>query len=303
MAILKEPIEAAIASARCSLDLALAELNKVPAFDPNRVGFIAHALGNYLTVSAGTVELLAGALENHQDPEVRGWLVGLEQVMQLMSQAVHQLLTAHSNDRSKLFFDNVDFDLLVRRACSFYRKIAEKKGIGLRVSSPHLSTFAWTDRIATAVILDNLLSNAVKYSEPGRLIHVSIGANPNTVSCCIEDDGPGLSEADQALLFQRGVRLSAVPTGGEHSTGFGLAIAKEMVDRLGGRIWCESTLGKGAKFSFSLPAYDESRHPVQLWLESAHEYPASPHNTEQPQSPNLANEPRVRCSDAQEDGK
>jgi len=73
------------------------------------------------------------------------------------------------------------------------------------------------------------------------------------VACHVEDEGPGLSAEDQAQLFRRGVQLSARPTGGEAAAGFGLAITKDLVDKLGGKLWCESNLGHGARFSFSVP--------------------------------------------------
>jgi signal transduction histidine kinase len=68
---------------------------------------------------------------------------------------------------------------------------------------------------------------------------------------------PGLGPEDRARLFQRGVRLSAQPTGGEPSTGYGLAVAKDLVGQLGGEIWCDSQPGQGACFSVRLPVWRE----------------------------------------------
>jgi signal transduction histidine kinase len=58
-------------------------------------------------------------------------------------------------------------------------------------------------------------------------------------------------------LFQKGVRLTPTPTGGEPSTGYGLAVARHLIEKLDGAIWCESTLGQGCCFSFRLPAFEE----------------------------------------------
>ena len=113
---------------------------------------------------------------------------------------------------------------------------------------------AWADRVAVAAVLDNLLSNAVKYSDHGKDIRVSICRDPDTIKCSVQDSGPGLSTDDQSRLFQKGVTLSSVPTGNEPATGYGLAVAKELIDLLGGTIWCESQPGQGACFSFRLPA-------------------------------------------------
>lgn len=118
---------------------------------------------------------------------------------------------------------------------------------------------ALTDPIAVAAVLDNLLSNAVKYSSHGKRVWVHVQGEGTGAVCSIRDEGPGLSEGDQAKLFRRGVRLSSVPTGGEPSSGYGLAVAKELIDALGGQLWCDSQLGVGTCFSFRLPAYREER--------------------------------------------
>src|SRR5690606_24957799 len=79
--------------------------------------------------------------------------------------------------------------------------------------------------------------------EPGGVVRVEI-----------QDQGPGLSEADRQRLFQKFARLSAQPTGGEHSTGLGLSIVKKLVEAMNGRVWCESEQGRGATFIIEFPA-------------------------------------------------
>jgi signal transduction histidine kinase len=71
--------------------------------------------------------------------------------------------------------------------------------------------------------------------------------------CRVQDEGPGLTPEDLPKLFQKGLTLGTVTTGGETSSGYGLAVAKEIVMRLKGSIWCESTFGEGASFFFRLP--------------------------------------------------
>jgi signal transduction histidine kinase len=108
--------------------------------------------------------------------------------------------------------------------------------------------------VAVAAVLDNLLSNAVTYSFPGKKIWVQLRGEMKTVACSVRDEGPGLSREDQSNLFQRGMPLSTVATGGESSSGYGLAVAKELMDRLDGDLRCESTLGPGlvSLFAFRL---------------------------------------------------
>lgn len=107
-------------------------------------------------------------------------------------------------------------------------------------------------------MLDNLLSNAIKFSPPGKRVWVRLRAEPSWVVCSVQDEGPGISADDQAKLFQKGARLGTVPTAGEPSTGYGLAVVKELVGQLGGEVWCESQPGRGACFSVRLPAWPTS---------------------------------------------
>jgi signal transduction histidine kinase len=77
----------------------------------------------------------------------------------------------------------------------------------------------------------------------------------DAIKIIIKDEGPGFSDADKQLMFQKFKKLSARPTGGESSNGLGLAIVKTLVDRLNGTISLESRAkGAGAEFTVTLPA-------------------------------------------------
>ena len=253
----KEQTTAAILRAQAELEQALRELEKMPAFDPGVVAFSAHALNNYLSVTGGTVELLLASLVEHPDPQIRHWLQGLGHTTELMRHTVSQLMTSSAPRDAKLRFLKWDLAPLVRRACNYYQRIADGKNIFIVCESPNDLAPVWTDPVAVAAVLDNLLSNAIKYSFSGKKIWVQVRGEKKSVTCSVRDEGPGLSQQDQAKLYQRGVQLSSVATGGESSSGYGLAVAKELMDKLGGDLWCESTLGAGACFSFRLPAYHE----------------------------------------------
>jgi signal transduction histidine kinase len=255
----KDSIVAALARAKSDLEQAMDNLEKLPVFEPGTVAFAAHTLSNYLMVSSGTIELLILELTNHPDPQIRIWLEGLQQATTLMSHTVAQLINNSVGD-PKLLFSEVDVVAMARRARDYYQRVADRKQIAIVCESNVAAADVWVDRVALAAILDNLLSNAVKYSLPSKRIWLRIQAEVESVVCSVRDEGPGLSAEDQAKLFQKGVRLSAVPTGGEPSTGYGLAVARDLIDRLSSTIWCESRLGQGATFSIRLPT---SQRPGQ----------------------------------------
>jgi len=253
----KDNVVAAIDQARRELDKALTELAGLPAFDPGVIGFATHALKNYLTVAAGTLDLLDMTLQNYPDKDVHNWLQALRQVTQLMHHATGQLMSATLSSGPRLVLTHLDIVAGLRRACDYYQRLADRKQIRILCEPATDAPFIWTDRVAVAAVLDNLVSNAIKYSEPGKRVWVRLQCEGDSVVIRVQDEGPGLSPEDQAKLFRKGVRLSAVPTAGEPSTGFGLAVAKEFVRQLGGEIWCESQLGQGACFAFRLPVGSE----------------------------------------------
>jgi signal transduction histidine kinase len=256
----KEKIASAIVRARAELEEALYGLEKLPAVSQSSVSFAAHALNNFLTVTGGTVEMLLWWLADHPDPQVRTCLEALQQSTNLMTHTVGQLMNASTDWDAQLRFEKVELPVMVKNFTNFYQRIADRKQIRFLAGSAVAVPSVWTDRAVTAAVLDNLFSNAVKYSPPGKRIWAQVSAEGDGVVCSIRDEGPGLSEADQGKLFQRGARLTPKPTGGEISTGYGLAVAKEFIDKLGGAIWCESVLGQGSCFSFRLPRYQEQVH-------------------------------------------
>ena len=251
----KEQVADAIVSARDSLEQALSALERLHMLDPSAVAFSTHALNNYLTITGGTIELLQASLIAHPDPQIHTWLEGLQHATNLMTYTVGRLMNSAITQDIQLRFEQTNLPVLVQRVCLYYQRVANHKDIHLLHNSIGEVPLVWTDRVAVAAVLDNLLSNAIKYSPPRKRIWVQVRRDRESVVCSVQDEGPGLSQEEQARLFQRGVRLSPVPTGGEPSTGYGLAVAKELIERLHGAIWCVSTPGQGACFLFRLPAY------------------------------------------------
>ena len=256
----KENIFSSIVRARAELEEALYELEKLPAVSQSSICFTAHALNNYLAITGATSELLLKSLADHPDPQIRTGLEALQHATSLMMHTVSQLMMNTTAPDAKLRFEKVNLSVMVQRFSTYYQRIADRKQIRCFSEPTGDVPLVWTDRVMAAVVLDNLYSNAVKYSPPGKHVWVQVSADRDGVVCSVRDEGPGLSQEDQAKLFQRGVQLTPKPTGGEPSAGYGLSLAKEYIEKLGGTIWCESVLGKGACFSFRLPRYQEDVH-------------------------------------------
>jgi len=98
--------------------------------------------------------------------------------------------------------------------------------------------------------LRNLVTNALKHGRPGGRVRVEASGSEREVEVAVTDDGPGIPPEELPRVFDRFYRGSnAKPEG----VGLGLAIAKSIVEAHGGRIWVESSPGKGSRFAFSVP--------------------------------------------------
>ena len=247
------PVIAAIARAQEDLQDALAELDALHVVQADALAVARHALHNYLALSSMTLDVVVRDLGTAADPLILSWLRGLQHVTDLMAQTVRRLGVTPTLEPEHLEFEHVDLALGVARVCNFFERKAAHKHQRLTVEAPATVPAVWTDRAAVATVLTNLLSNAIKFSPPGTAIRVTLEGDAHGVTCAVQDEGPGVSAAEQAELFQRGARLSPQSTHGESSHGYGLVVAKELIDLVGGAIWCESTPGQGATFAFRLP--------------------------------------------------
>ena len=100
-------------------------------------------------------------------------------------------------------------------------------------------------------VLGNLVGNALKFTPAGGRVAIDAKAEGNEVVLSVHDSGVGIPTNELPHVFDR--YWHARRGGAAHGTGLGLAIARGIVERHGGRIWVESTLGVGSTFSFTLP--------------------------------------------------
>lgn len=135
----------------------------------------------------------------------------------------------------------------------FYAIQLRNKKITLKFETTLESGEVTTDKEILTHILDNLISNAIKFSPKGKNIFVRLSKECKFLKIEIKDEGPGFSEEDREKLFKQFSKLSARPTGGEHSSGLGLSIVKKLTDSLHGFITCESEKGSGANMILKIP--------------------------------------------------
>jgi two-component system sensor histidine kinase/response regulator len=216
------------------------------------LGIVAHDLKNPLAAIISAAQHLEHALETHPDPKVQRRLHHIHTAAWRMNAIIYNFLNldAIESGRMLLFPEWWNIHDLLLQGIERHRTWADEKNIQLHLQPADRPASLYIDRMAMEQVLDNLISNAIKYSPQHRSIWVRVRLSdpPGNLQIEVEDQGPGLSEADQSRLFVRFGRLSNHPTQGENATGLGLSIVKKLTELMGGHVHCESELGQGARF-------------------------------------------------------
>ncbi|MFI8605626.1 ATP-binding protein [Cellulophaga baltica] len=167
---------------------------------------------------------------------------------------LENLLTWFNSQKEKVNLEREKLDIkcLIEEVQEFIEHLAKIKNIS--VQEPILDAMeVYSDEKMLKTILRNLLSNAVKFTKSGGRIHVSVTKQTETLEFKVSDTGVGMSENKCKVLFASDTNKSSRGTANEMGSGFGLVLCKEFVEKLGGKIWVESEMGKGSDFKFTLP--------------------------------------------------
>ena len=103
-------------------------------------------------------------------------------------------------------------------------------------------------------VFNILVENALQYSPDGGRVIVGARKNADRVEVRVVDEGIGIPASEHERIFRKFYRAESAARDGAAGTGLGLFIAKELVTAMGGRIWVDSTEGRGSSFAFELPA-------------------------------------------------
>jgi len=217
--------------------------------------FIAtHELKNPVTAMRGYLSMVEGGVYGSTPPKLKKVLEQLNASNQQLVQLVNDLLQiARAEAKTiKIKTQPTDLSQSVTETLESLKPLADQKKLAL-VHDSTINIKVMADDSRLKEILNNLVSNAIKYSNRGT-ITVSHRLEDSTVTTQVSDRGVGISEADQKRLFTRFFRSEEKTVRDIPGTGLGLFIVKQIVEKMGGKIWFESQLGKGSTFSFSLPS-------------------------------------------------
>ena len=155
--------------------------------------------------------------------------------------------------RMELELAAFDLPLAIDNARTFVRERATRHGISIDLTvDERLGEFMGDERKIKQILL-NLLSNAVKFTPEGGRIGINARQADGSVEISVSDTGVGIAPEDQPKIFEEFRQVGSDYAHKGEGTGLGLTLAKKFVELHGGKIWVESEVGKGSKFTFTLP--------------------------------------------------
>jgi signal transduction histidine kinase len=147
---------------------------------------------------------------------------------------------------------------VIYEAMSAVESLAAEKGLQLVATLPAQKPSGRGDAARIKQVLLNLLGNAIKFTDQGE-VRVAMTLDEDNFTFAVSDTGPGITEDQQAHIFEEFQQVDNSITREKGGTGLGLAIARKIIALHGGQIGVESEPGHGARFWFSLPVYVEQQ--------------------------------------------
>ena len=216
---------------------------------------ISHDLKTPLSMILGPVSIMK---EKMKDPENKRNLETVYDNAVRLNNMIHRTLELQhmeDNDENLLILSTFDVVEFCRGVFEVFRENNTQKKFVFHSSCQQLLIEA--DAVKFESVITNLLSNACKYSDDGSTISCGINANGNEVEITVSDDGVGIADIDQPLVFQRMFR--APSTSGLHEgTGLGLYLIKKYLELMNGNIALYSKEGQGTTFVVTLPISEKA---------------------------------------------
>jgi GAF domain-containing protein len=215
---------------------------------------MSHELRTPLNAILGYTELMADGIYGELPEKTMGVLKRLESNGRHLLGLINDVLDLSKIEAGQLVLELTDYSLedIAQTVRSTLEPLAADKKLAFKVEvAPKMPPGHGDGRRLTQVLI-NLVGNAIKFTDAGEVV-ITAGATDGSFHLSVHDTGPGISDADQAKLFQEFQQADNAITRKKGGTGLGLAISKRIIEMHGGKIWVDSQVGQGSTFCFTVP--------------------------------------------------
>ena len=238
--------------AKCTAFLRdITQRKRVDQLKSELLSTVSHELRTPLTSLRGFVELILN--RDYPAEKQRQLLTIVNKETIRLTNLINEFLDIQriESGRQVYSLSCVDLNAVTKDAAALFASDGAAHSIVCRIPEDLPAVTADVDRLRQ--VMSNLLSNAVKFSPAGGEIVVDAHAASDVVTVSVTDHGIGIPPEAMPNLFTKFFRVDNRETRSVGGSGLGLALVKEIIEAMHGRIWVETAVGKGSKFSFSLP--------------------------------------------------
>lgn len=239
---------------KASLEHAHQELKQLDRFKSQFFANITHELKTPLAMILSPLELMSSGDMGRFSEEQSATIHTMHRNGMKLLKMIQDLLDLSKLEESRIRLRVAENDLVayLRGLVQSVMPLAQRKQIEMTFESDVAGTLLVYDQDRLERVFVNLLSNAAKFTPEGGHIRVRLADGPGQVLVSVVDDGPGFPADKAERVFERFYQVDMGGTRKYGGTGIGLALAKELVNLHGGRIWAEAEVGKGAAFHVQL---------------------------------------------------
>jgi Na+/proline symporter/signal transduction histidine kinase len=250
-------------AATAGLRAANARLQELDQLKDEFVSTVSHELRTPLTSIRAVAEILLDNPELEPGERER-FLETIAHEAQRLTRLINQVLDLAKleSGRAEWRVEEVDLGEVIGEAVTSTEHLVLDRPVAVHADVPEPVPPVRADRDRVMQVLLNLLSNAAKFCDPrdGR-VEVRVRTRPEAVQVEVADNGAGLTPEEQEIVFEKFRQAGDALIDKPHGTGLGLPISREIITRLGGKIWVQSTPGAGATFAFTLPVAQPEGRP------------------------------------------
>ncbi len=227
------------------------DLERDKELQRNMIADIAHELRTPLTNIRGYLEAIRDGVVNPDADTIRS----LEEEAALLSRLVNDLQELSLAEAGELRLNRQMEDVtnVIRQTVATKQNQAAAKGILMSTDLPDKLPLVNIDAQRVSQVLRNLLENAITHTEKGGSIVIAAEKQDNWIKVSVTDTGEGIPAQDMPYIFERFYRVDKSRSRATGGTGLGLTIARRLVEAHGGTIEAQSDLGKGSRFTFTIP--------------------------------------------------
>ncbi len=214
----------------------------------------SHELRTPLTSIRGYLEAMLDNLNNNRETEMKFVIVAHKETLRLHRLANGLLdLAKLENGSIKVHKKEINISQTIQRITEKFKPLAEDHQIELRGNCPVAMPMVLGDEDLIEQIITNYITNAIRFTSEGGEIIISAELQAKEVHIHVRDTGVGIPEKELANVWKRFYKVNESRYQCKEGAGLGLALVRQMVEKLCGRAWATSILGQGSVFSFSLP--------------------------------------------------